>query len=187
MISFLSITVHTLITQNKGNYGGAVTCVITEYTSPFPQQTKKFAAVIEFLDSKQIHTLLTDLLREYIHYHCQKDKDWTEDEIAEYCKQAQSAEITLLELFRGKTSFNHREELESYAQTIHKNDIEAMVVAQMEIWCEELIATHISSSQSSMIEHDRAFHLSKALNPFVSSSKVKSQDPRLWPLVFKVQ
>jgi hypothetical protein len=187
MVSFLSITVHILIRYDKGNYGGACTCVITEYTSPFPQQTKKFAAVIEFLDSKQRHTLLTDLLREYIHYHCQKDKDWTDDEIEEYYKQAQSAEVTLLELFRDKTSFNHREELESYAQTIHKNDIEAMVVAQMEIWCEELIAAHVSSSQSSMIEDDRAFQFGKVLNPFVPSSKVKSQEPRLWPIVFKIQ
>jgi hypothetical protein len=171
----------------KGNYGRACTCVITEYTSPLPKQTKKFAAVVEFLNPAQRCSLLKDLLRDYIFFHCEKDKDWTFDEALEYQIQAQTAEVTLLELFRGKPSFNDRTELESYVRTVHKDDIELMIVAQLEIWCEELVAAHVSSSQSSMIEDDKVFQLGKALDPFVSSSNIKSQEPRLWPIVFKVQ
>lgn len=62
-----------------------------------------------------------------------------------------------------------------------------MVVAQLEVWCDELIAVHVSSSQSSMIEEDGVLQLSKALDPFVTSSNVTSQNPRLWPIVFKVK
>lgn len=187
MICFFSIVVYMLIEHLKGNYGRACTCVITEYTSPFPEQTKKFSAVVEFLDPTQRCNILKDLLRDYVFFHCEKDTDWTFEEKLEYQARAQTAEVTLLELFRGKPSFNDRIELESYIQTVHANDTELMVVAQLEVWCDELIAAHVSSSQSSMIEEDGVVQLSKALDPFVSSSNVTSQNPRLWPIVFKVK
>lgn len=38
-----------------------------------------------------------------------------------------------------------------------------------------------------MIEEDGASQLNEALDPFVSSSNVTSQNPRLWPIVFKVK
>lgn len=122
-----------LIENLQGNYGRACTCVITEYTSPFPEQTKKFAAAVEFLDATQRFHILKDLLRDYIFFHCEKDTDWTFEEKMEYQILAQTAESTLLELFRGKPSFNDRTELESYIHTVHAGDTEDMLRAQLEV------------------------------------------------------
>lgn len=154
--------------------------------SNFPEQTKKFAAKVVFLDATQRRKLLNAHLREYAHFHFEKDPDWTFDEKKEYRAQAQTAEGTFLDLFRGKPSFNNRTELKSYIRTAHENDSGEMISTQMEAWCNELIAAH-ASSQLVFIEADRAIRLRGALNPFLSSSNSSSREPCLWPLVFKVR
>lgn len=154
--------------------------------SEFPGQTMKFAAKVEFLDPKQRRKLLKDHLNEYTHFHFQKDPDWTFEEKKEHYAQAQTAEGTFLDLFPGKPSFNNRIELESYMRTAHENDAGLEVSAQMEMWCDELIAAHASSSIL-VVETDRAFQLRRALSPFLSSSNSSNREPRLWPLVFKVR
>jgi hypothetical protein len=169
----------------KGNYGSACTCAITEFTSEFPEQTEKFAAKVEFLDPKQRCKLLKDHLREYAYYHFESTSDWTFDEEKEYRAQAQTAEVTFLDLFRDKPSFNNGEELKSLIRTAHENDTGMDVSAKMDIWCDQLIAAHTSSSFM-VVETDQAFQLRRALKPFLSSSKSSSREPRLWPLVFKV-
>ncbi|KAG9638433.1 hypothetical protein KCU95_g8610, partial [Aureobasidium melanogenum] len=171
--------------SQEGNFGSACTCAITEFMSNFPEQTKKFAAKVVFLDATQRRKLLNAHLREYAHFHFEKDPDWTFDEKKEYRAQAQTAEGTFLDLFRGKPSFNNRTELKSYIRTAHENDSGEMISTQMEAWCNELIAAH-ASSQLVFIEADRAIRLRGALNPFLSSSNSSSREPCLWPLVFKV-
>jgi hypothetical protein len=170
----------------KGNYGSACTCAITEYMSAFPGQTEKFAAKVEFLEPKQRCKLLKDHLREYAYYHFEKSSDWTFEEEKEHRALAQTAEGAFLDLFRGKPSFNNHEELKSYIRTAHENEIGMEVSAQMDMWCDELIAAHASSSLL-FVETDQAIQLRKALNPFLSSSKACSLEPRLWPLVSKVR
>ena len=71
-------------------------------------------------------------------------------------------------------------------RTAHENDTGLEVSAQMELWCDELIAAHASSLRL-VVETDRAFQLRKALRPFLSSGVLSSREPRLWPLVFKVR
>jgi hypothetical protein len=154
--------------------------------SDFPEQTKKFAAKVEFLDPKQRSKLLKDHIEEFLYWHFEKDPDWTDVEKKEHRAEAKTAEDTFLDLFRGKPSFNNRKELESFMRTAHKNDTSAEVAAQMEVWCDELIATHASSSLL-VAESDRAFQLRRALGPFLSSSDSSSREPRLWPLVFKAR
>jgi len=172
----------------KGNYGSACTCATTEFSSDFPGQTTKFAAQVEFLDPKQRRKLLKDHLKEYAHYHFDDNNksNWTFDEEKEYLAQAQTAEITFLDLFRGRPFFNNRAELHSHIGTAHRNDTGLEMSTQMEMWCDELIAAHASSSHS-VVETDRAFQLRKALRPFLSSSNSSSREPRLWPLVIKVR
>lgn len=154
--------------------------------SDFPEQRKKFAAKVEFLDPKQRRKLLKDHLREYSHYHFEEDSDWTNEEREEYNAQAQTAEGTFLDLFCGKPSFSSPTELKSYICTAYENDAGAEVPAQMEMWCDELITAHSSSSLLT-VETDRAFRLRGALSPFLSSSDASSRQPRLWPVVFKVR
>jgi hypothetical protein len=153
--------------------------------SAFPGQNEKFAAKVEFLNPKQRCKLLKDHLREYAYYHFEETSDWTPEERKEHRDQAQTAEATFLDLFRGKPSFNNREELKSYIRTAHENETGMEVSAQMDMWCDELIAAHASASLL-VIETDQAFRLRRALSPFLSSSNVSSREPRLWPLVFKV-
>lgn len=172
---------------NQGNYGSACTCAPTEYMSAFPKQTKKFAAKVEFLSAAQRHKLLKDHLREYAYFHFEKDQDWTFEETKEYRAQAQTAEDTFLDLFCGKPSFNNREELESYIRTVHESGTGATFIAQLEVWCEELIAAHAASLHLGMIETDRAFQLRRALSPVLSSGSSSNREPRLWPLVLKVR
>ncbi|KAK6001507.1 hypothetical protein QM012_002838 [Aureobasidium pullulans] len=170
----------------EGNYGSACTCAITEFMDDFPEQTKKFAAKITFLDATQRRKLLQDHLRGYAYFYFEKDNDWTPDEKMEYHAQAQTAEGTFLDLFRGKPSFKNRKELKAYIRSAYDNDAGAVVVAQMETWAEELITAHASSSQLRVIQSDRAFRLRRLLSPFLSSSNSARRQPRLWPLVSKV-
>lgn len=154
--------------------------------SNFPEQTKKFAAKIEFLDATQRRKLLQDHLREYAYFHFEKER-WSPEDFKEYHDLAKTAEGTFLDLFRGKPSFNNRKELKAYIRASHQNGTGAAVVAQLETWSEELIAAHASSSQLRLIEADRAFRLRRLLNPFLSSRNSSRLEPRLWPLVFKVR
>ncbi|KAG9835549.1 hypothetical protein KCU98_g13856, partial [Aureobasidium melanogenum] len=171
----------------EGNYGSACTCAPTEYMSAFPEQTKKFAAKVEFLNAAQRCKLLKDHLRDYAFFNFEKDEDWTFEETKEYRAQAQTAEDTFLDLFHGKPFFNNREELGSHIRTVHESGTEAMFVAQLEVWCNELIAAHASSLHLGMIETDRAFQLRRALSPVLSSGNSSNDEPRLWPLVLKVR
>ncbi|KAG9518018.1 hypothetical protein KCU93_g8524, partial [Aureobasidium melanogenum] len=170
----------------EGNYGSACTCAPTEYMSAFPEQTKKFAAKVEFLNAAQRCKLLKDHLRDYAFFNFEEDRDWTFEETKEYRAQAQTAEDTFLDLFRGKPSFKNREELESHIRTVHESGTEATFVAQLEVWCNELIAAHASSLHMGMIETDQAFRLRRALGPVLSSGNSSNDEPRLWPLVLKV-
>ncbi|KAG9698657.1 hypothetical protein KCU95_g2420, partial [Aureobasidium melanogenum] len=170
----------------EGNYGTACTCAPTAYMSAFPEQTKKFAAKVEFLSAVQRCKLLKDHLRDYTFFNFEKDQDWTFEETKEYRAQAQTAEDTFLDLFRGKAFFNNREELESHIRAVHESGTEAMFVAQLEVWCNELIAAHASSLHLGMIEADRAFRLRRSLNHVLSSGTSSDNEPRLWPLVLKV-
>lgn len=170
----------------KGNYGSACTCAITEFRSGFPEQTKKFAAKVAFLDADERRKLLKDHLEEYSYFHFQKDPDWTFQELKEHYAEAQTAECTFLDLFRGKPSFDSRAELNSYLRKAFKNDTQDKVSAQMELWCDEFIAAHCSSSHL-FVETDRAFHLGGALRRFLCSSNLSSRESRLWPLVSKVR
>lgn len=145
----------------------------------------RFAAKVEFLDPKQRRKLLKDHLNEYTYYHFRKDPNWTFEEKKEYYAQAQTAEGTFLDLFRGKPSFNNRTELKSYIATAHENDTGLEISAQMDMWCDELIAAHASSSLL-VVETERAIPLRRALRPFLTSSKASDREARLWPLVFKV-
>jgi hypothetical protein len=154
--------------------------------SGFAEQTKKFAAKVEYLDPNQRRKLLKDHLEEYAYYYFVEDPNWTHEEEKEYYAQAQTAECMFLDLFRGKPSFNNPTELISYIRTAHENANEDEVLAQMEVWCDELITAHASSSYL-VVETDRAFQLRGALTPFLSSSSLSSQEPCLWPLVFKVR
>ncbi|THX17187.1 hypothetical protein D6D13_01030 [Aureobasidium pullulans] len=170
----------------QGNYGRACTCAITEYTKAFPDQTRKFSAQIVYLNPVQLRKLLVDHLKEYVIFHFEKDKDWTVEETAEYRAQAQTAEGTLLDLFRDKPSFNNSTEMKSYIHTSYKNKAGIELAAQLYTWCQELVTAHNPSSQLNTIEADRAFQLNKALSPFLSSGGSSDTKPRLWPLVFKV-
>jgi hypothetical protein len=154
--------------------------------SDFSEQTKKFAAKVEFLDPKQRSKLLKDHIEEYLYFHFKKDPDWTDEEKKEHRDEAQTAEGTFLDLFRGKPSFKDPIALKSFMRTALEKDTRAEVSAQMELWCDELIATYASSSLL-VAETDRAFQLRKPLSPFLSSSDISSREPRLWPLVYKVR
>ena len=163
-----------------------MTCAVTEIRSEFPEQMKRFAAKVAFLDPDERRKLLNDHLEEYSYYYFKKDPDWTFEEDKEHRAEAQTAECTFLDLFRGKPSFDNRAELESYLRKAFENGTEDEVSTQMGLWCDELIAEHASSS-CLVAETDRAFHLRGALSRFLSSSDTSSRESRLWPLVSKVR
>jgi len=125
-------------------------------------------------------------LEEYLDYHFDEDAIRTRVEAKEDYAEAQTAECTFLDLFRGKPSFNERAELKAYMRIVYDQKIKDEVSAQMELWCDELIAGHASVSNLG-IESDTASPLQEALSPFLSSSDSSSREPRLWPLVSKVR
>lgn len=171
----------------QGNFGVACTCVITEYRRPFPGQTTKFAATVEFLSIEQITTLLRAHIKELIFYNFEEDEDWTHEEKKGYRAASKTAESTFLALFRGKPSFETNEEMLKYMKVVHREKSIAATLLQFKTWCKELVFEHASRTSSEMITVESAFQLHKALSPILSSSASWSQKPSLWPLVHKVR
>ncbi|THY52549.1 hypothetical protein D6C90_08230 [Aureobasidium pullulans] len=170
----------------QGNFGRSCTCVITEYRKDFPNQTKKFAAKIEFLTNDQRGLLLKEHLGQYINYHFCNEEEWSFEEERDYRNEAKSAEGTFSDLFRGRPQFTGSEVIESYMKAVFDNDTMAATVTQFEKWCDELASDHALCAQTELIEADTAFQLSKVLSPFLSSSASWNDKPSLWPIVHKV-
>ncbi|THW49108.1 hypothetical protein D6D21_02616 [Aureobasidium pullulans] len=170
----------------QGNFGVACTCVIAEYRRPFPGQTTKFAATVEFLSIEQITTLLRAHIKELIFYNFEEEEDWTHEEKKGYRAASKTAESTFLALFRGKPSFETNEEMLKYMKVVHREKSIAATLLQFKTWCKELVFEHASRTSSEMITVESAFQLHKALSPILSSSASWSQKPSLWPLVHKV-
>lgn len=159
--------------------------MIIEYCNAFLDQTKKLAAKVEFLDAEQRRALLTEHLRDYMHFNFEKQKDWTSDEKRYFSLQAKTAEDTFLNLFRGKPSFGTRAEIKIILQSVFEGENMTSLITQLEVWCEQLISDH-NTTTSAVIENDRAFKLNKTLAPFLTSSATKRSEPSLWPVVHKV-
>ncbi|THW75242.1 hypothetical protein D6D19_04170 [Aureobasidium pullulans] len=186
--SLISALLDTPHVSREGNFGTSCTCVITEYRKPYPQQTRKFAAKVEFLSSKDRCLLMKDYLKDYVAYHSEKDEDWTYDEEKEFSAQAKTAEGTFLDLFRGRPNFTSREEMKAYIDTAYEDEDEdaTAILAQFEEWCKELASDHAPYTGSELIEADRAFELGRLVGPFLSASASWSDKPSLWPIVRKV-
>jgi hypothetical protein len=180
---------HSANSQLQGNFGTSCTCVITEYRKAFPQQTKPFAAKVDFLSSKDRCKLMKEYLGDYATYHFDQDDDWTYEEEKEFCALAKTAEATFMDLFRGRKHFTSREEMRSYIQSAYEDEIEdaGPLLAQCEEWCKELVSEHSSYTELELIEANGAFELGRLVGPFLSASASWSDKPSLWPIVRQVR
>lgn len=167
--------------------GQSCTHVGTEYECPFPGQTKKLAAKVEYFDISEINDLLQRLLSDYKTWHCDKPEDMEEDEEQELKRRAITAFDTLRALFCDKA--------EMCAPVIGHDFLRAAlpnskqdVLAMFSGWCAELLEEK-EADEADHIEYldaDSQHKLLEQLEPLVFSTS-RMEEPSLWPLVKKVR
>ncbi|KAH9845227.1 hypothetical protein Tdes44962_MAKER01237 [Teratosphaeria destructans] len=172
--------------------GQSCTYVGTEYESPFPDQTKAFAAQVEYFDIDRIRDLLSRLLVDYNTFNFQLPEDCDQDEKQELSRLSKTAFSTFRSLFCDRAEFESPRAAQEHLETLFREDedngLEALDL--MVEWCEDLLEEdedveggHI---QSLYLEADTQDELLEQLEPLVSSTS-RYEDPALWPLVRKVR
>ncbi|KAF2767503.1 hypothetical protein EJ03DRAFT_376077 [Teratosphaeria nubilosa] len=154
------------------------TYVGTEYESPFPNQTKAFAAQIEYFNIDRIGDMLSRLLKDYNTFNFQLPEDCDQDEKQELNRLAKTASSTFRSLFCDTPEFESpraaQEHLETSFREDEENGLEALEL--MVGW-----GDHIE-----YLEADTQDELLEQLNSLVSSTS-RYEEPALWPLVRKVR
>ena len=98
--------------------GESCTSVAMEFSSPFPNQKKKFAARVVFLQEKDIYKLMRECVEDYYVYHFESSEAWDADTREKYKMKSENAVKTLFALFRRKAEFKSREATIKYLSNV---------------------------------------------------------------------
>ncbi|CAK3974892.1 Hypothetical predicted protein [Lecanosticta acicola] len=167
--------------------GQSCTYVGTEYECPFPGQTKKFAAKVEYFDISEISKLLEKLLQDFFLWTFQRPDDLDPNEEQELQRLSSTAFNTLMPLFCNRVEFHNKDAavawLQSHYWTSDKDALPVLVA-----WCEELLAEKEADEADHVgyIDAESKDDLLRQINPLISSS-FRLDEPALWPLVRKIR
>lgn len=167
--------------------GQSCTHVGTEYECPFPGQTKKLAAKVEYFDISEIEVLLERLLKNYNTWYCDPPEEMEEDEEQELKRLGITAFDTLRALFCDKSEMISPGAGHDYLDAAYCNGTPD-VFATFCGWCSDLLEEK-ETDEADHIEYldaDKQHELLEQLEPLVFSTSRPNQ-PSLWPLVKKVR
>ena len=169
--------------------GQSCTYVGTEYESPFPGQTKKLAAKVEYYGLEEIEEVLARLLRDYNAWNFQQQDDWSDDEKQELKQLSNTAFTTFRSLFCDKEEFESPRAAEEYLETCFEDQYgPRTTLARMSAYCRELLEEKEADEDDHIeyLDGDTQEEFLAQLDPLVSSNS-RFDRPTLWPLVKKVR
>ncbi|KAK0253025.1 hypothetical protein LTS09_011935 [Friedmanniomyces endolithicus] len=163
--------------------GMSCTNLPTEYRNPFTDQSKPYAAIIRYHDSKGIKRLLADYAKDYYLFEFEFDEDWDEETCQMFNKRSKTAFNTLHMLFRDLEEFSTREAAEEYLQK-HHMDTSGQALKFMHQACLEMLQNKrvIDGEPSESYQAASLAKLRKQIDPVMGSIS-SSDQPALWPLV----
>ncbi|GAB1732998.1 hypothetical protein NU195Hw_Modified_455t1 [Hortaea werneckii] len=167
--------------------GQSCTCVGCEYEQPFPEQTKKLAAKIEYFGIASIRELLSRLIKDYNHWNFEREEDLNEEERQELSRLSKTAFTTFRSLFCNKEEFETIEAGREYLEAAYQGKDQTALDEFFE-WCKELLEEKEGEERdrTECFDADTQQGLLDQLNPLVFSNS-QFKEPTLWPLVKKVR
>ncbi|KAI6891891.1 hypothetical protein KC318_g12729 [Hortaea werneckii] len=167
--------------------GQSCTFVGTEYEQPFPGQTKKLAAMVEYFGIDSIRELLCRLIKDYNHWNFEREEDLNEEERQELSRLSKTAFTTFRSLFCDKEEFETIEAGREYLEAAYEGEGQT-ALDEFCVWCEELLEEKEADEKdhTEYLDADTQQGLLDQLNPLVFSNS-QFKEPTLWPLVKKVR
>lgn len=167
--------------------GQSCTFVGTEYEEPFPGQTKKLAAKVEYFSIASIRELLSRLIKDYNHWNFEREEDLNEEERQELSRLSKTAFTTFRSLFCDKEEFKTTEAGREYLEAAYKGQ-DQTALDEFFVWCKELLEEKEADEKdrTEYLDADTQQGLLDQLNPLVFSNS-QFKEPTLWPLVKKVR
>ncbi|KAI7283963.1 hypothetical protein KC345_g2598 [Hortaea werneckii] len=167
--------------------GQSCTCVGCEYEQPFPRQTKKLAAKIEYFGIASIRELLSRLIKDYNHWNFEREEDLNEEERQELSRLSKTAFTTFRSLFCDKEELETIEAGREYLEAAYQGKDQTALDKFFE-GCKELLEEKEADEKdrTEYLDADTQQGLLDQLNPLVFSNS-QFKEPTLWPLVKKVR
>ncbi|KAI7383354.1 hypothetical protein KC336_g18393, partial [Hortaea werneckii] len=167
--------------------GQSCTFVGTEYQEPFPGQTKKLAAMVEYFGIGPIRELLSRLIKDYNLWTFEREEDLNEEERQELSRLSKTAFTTFRSLFCDKKEFETVEAGREYLEAAYEGKDQTALDKFFE-WCKELLEEKEADEKdrTEYLDADTQQGLLDQLNPLVFSNS-QFKEPTLWPLVKKVR
>ena len=167
--------------------GQSCTHVGTEYECPFPGQTKKLAARVEYFDISEINDLLRRLLKDYNAWYCDRPEEMDEDEEQELKRLAMTAFDTMRALFCDKIEMMSPGAGHEFLRAANGNS-SPDVFSMFSAWCTELLEEKEADEDDHIeyLDAESQHKLLEQLEPLVFCTS-RLDEPSLWPLVKKVR
>ncbi|KAI6870639.1 hypothetical protein KC338_g2956 [Hortaea werneckii] len=167
--------------------GQSCTFVGTEYEQPFPGQTKKLAAKVEYFGIASIRELLSRLIKDYNHWNFEREEDLNEEERQELSRLSKTAFTTFRSLFCDKEEFETIEAGREYLERAYQRKSQT-ALDEFFKWCKELLEEKEADEKdrTEYLDADTQQGLLDQLEPLVFSNS-QFKEPTLWPLVKKVR
>ncbi|KAI7542689.1 hypothetical protein KC331_g7824 [Hortaea werneckii] len=167
--------------------GQSCTFVGAEYEQPFPGQTKKLAAMVEYFGIDSIRELLSRLIKDYNHWNFEREEDLNEEERQELSRLSKTAFTTFRSLFCDKEEFETIEAGREYLEAAYEGK-DQTALDEFCMWCKELLEEKEADEKdhTEYLDADTQQGLLNQLNPLVFSNS-QFKEPTLWPLVKKVR
>ena len=175
--------------------GRACTCVATELGPPLPNQEKRLAARVQYIDKDSMRELLTEQLQNYEHWKLKDQVEWTSEDRTISKESSDTAMSTLKALFNNQDEFESNESATEFVDGC-LDDIEGAVDTMLE-WCQEELTSGDDSEDQDNADEDesrphvktfqghKASKLRKLIDPLMCSKQTYTE-PSLWPLVDQV-
>lgn len=162
---------------------------MTEYHAKLPNQTKKFAATIQYFDEEKIADLLREHLECYKVFHFEKDSSWSQKEKSEHQIWATTSMDTFYALFCDQEEFSSPGAATRYLRAQYNDDAWDGVIDQFLEWCNDMLEEKEVDDDGcvDVIEADTTRDLRQSLDGLLSTSAAQRGQPSLWPLVKKVR
>ena len=176
--------------SSKGDYGGACTCVITEYRQASQAQAQTYNAEIELFNMEDITKMMTGHLEAYYEYHFNRQDEISEDELETAELDAGTALKIFQALFADREEFRSQERARNFLETA-KSSSDSAILSKFEVWIANLISLIGAEGgivhRSSDTTEDLAIKLEAfvGMNPILEDENGETFEavPSLWPIV----
>ncbi|KAK3672926.1 hypothetical protein LTR78_007279 [Recurvomyces mirabilis] len=166
--------------------GQSCTCVPTEYSGPFADQTKKYAAIIRYFGVRAIRRLLEEYIEHYNTFYHEADDDWDQETRQMFDRRAKNALMIFQILFRDWKEFSSRQTAKSFLDTCYAQH-NTTVIDLMVKSCDDKVKNkpYVNHRYSDKVEASTRSRLRELIDPLIGS-KSSNKEATLWPLVKQV-